>query len=176
MLWVWLHSWKCQHDPLYHCKNTSQQNTQRMTVLPNVKMSVEWHNYSLTLHTRSLHPAEYYPPPGTQAMKGRPTDRQVVPLSLSNGTYPHLSCSRNHANCRHWVAPAVSHRDFVTMNKVAVQISSFMYDWQGIFQVQLLSESAPIVTANGVTTFCCYTYVTIKIDAFTAYLVRNQWL
>ena len=136
MFHFWLQSWKCERDPLHHCKNTSQQNTQMMIVLPNLKMSVDWHNYSLPLHTKSLHPAEYYHPRdlGNERKRDPLTDGWYH-CSLSHGTYPSLSCSRNHANCRHWVAPAVSRCDFVTMNKAAVQISSFTYDWlQGFFR------------------------------------------
>jgi len=45
---------------------------------------------------------------------------------------------------------------------------------EAIFQNQLLSEGAPMVSANAVTTFCPYTDVTIKRDALTAYLERGS--
>jgi len=96
-----------------------------MIVLPNSRMSADWHDNSLPSHTSSLHPAEYYHPrdPGSER-KRHPLTDSWYHCSPSKGTYPRLSRSRNHANCS-----ALSHCAFVTMNKVAVDISSFTGDW-----------------------------------------------
>lgn len=126
MFHFWLHSWKCEHDPLHHCKNTSQQNTQMITVLPNLKMSVDRHNYSLPLHTKSLHPAEYYHPRdlGNDRKGDPPTDwwyhcsTRLIPALAVVETMQTVDTGLH----------LLFHTDFLTMNKVAVQISSFMCD------------------------------------------------
>lgn len=96
----WLHSWKSQHDPLHHNKNTSQQNMHCPSKLERLSFQTWRCQQTDTITACHCTPNHCTlvstTTPGTWAMKRDPWAGMQYHGSLSNRIFPHVSCSRNH--------------------------------------------------------------------------------